>query len=396
MNCRWRGLCPNETGLPGIDVMDEFMSNAGNMDVLERFYERYHADADFMDADVIFVAHPAWLVQLYLPFNKSIVLMQDIHYSANVEVANMFSPQDHPRADFQSDFLRLCTHSRNTCLGSTPFIAAEVEYFTGLSIGTMRPLCTHVLADVRARYTPAVGRNRTVLLSRYAEWVLAEIESSLSSAVTIKTTEQALGKVFTPNDMWKISAMDALVFIPYTVSAFFFWEVYAMHVPIFVPSSAFALVLNASKPGGQGMFQDGMWGGHRDQAGCLPLQPGHTPAPTLPSPCDARESAGVFDTWLGRTNAYHEPFVQRFGSWHALAHALDATDYVSISNEMREHTRKLHTEVAEQWFRIFQRATTDFERVGPTVTDRVFRPAEPDMSYSEAMERYWPDVVDRG
>ena len=224
MNCRWRGLCPNETGLPGIDVMDELVGQSamfGNVGMLEQFYERYRADADFMDADVIFVAHPAWLVQLYLPFNKSILLVQDLHYSANVGVAHMFVPRDHPRADFQSDFVRLCTHARNTCPGSTQFIAAEVEYFTGLSIGTVRPLCTHVIADVRARYVPALGPNRTVLLSRCAEWVLPEIESSLSSTVTIKTTEQALGKVFTPNYIWKISAIDALVFIPYTVSAFF-------------------------------------------------------------------------------------------------------------------------------------------------------------------------------
>ena len=152
-------------------------------------------------------------------------------------------------------------------------------------------------------------------------------------------------------------------------------------------------MLNASKPDAKGMFHDGMWGG---TAGCLPMQPGHTPAPTLPSPCGARDSPKVFETWLRMTNAYQEPFVQRFGSWRTLAHTLDATDYASVSNGMRERTQKLHTEVAAQWFCIFQTATADFERVEATGTYQVYRPMEPDMSYSEAMERYWPDEVDTG
>ena len=52
--------------------------------------------------------------------------------------------------------------------------------------------------------------------------------------------------------------------------------------------------------------------------------------------------------------------------------------------------------MAVQWFRIFQTATADFERVEATGTYQVYRPMEPDMSYSEAMERYWPDEVDTG
>ena len=70
-----RGLCPDRTQLPSIDVLAKYYGVTSETSIWRHFYERYKRDRDLLESDVVFVAHPAWFFKYYLPFNKSIILM---------------------------------------------------------------------------------------------------------------------------------------------------------------------------------------------------------------------------------------------------------------------------------------------------------------------------------
>ena len=174
-------------------------------------------------------SHPAALCEVWLPFNKSMLLL----VTTNLELA-----RENPERweSWLRTLVAIAAAPRTVVAANNRYDQAYVEHFTGV-----RPLYLPTLASyVTARYRGggARKRGRPFLLWRahheMGRTLLAELGSAAPD-VAIRGLDQvypggAYGKGYQFSDL---ARHPGVVVVPYTKSVMSFFELYRMNVPVF-------------------------------------------------------------------------------------------------------------------------------------------------------------------
>ena len=159
----------------------------------------------------------------------------------------------------------------------------------------------------------------------------------------------------------------AMVLIPYQVSTMFFFELYRMNLPLFVPS----LKLLSTWAREHGVMWERVYG--------TPERQPHTESDAEPGNPNTNAS---LEYWLGHADFYVFPHVQLFDSWDDLLRQLATTSLREVSERMRAHNAEQRREQLDTWREILTTANAVANRSRALLRD-------PPRDLDAALERYW-------
>ena len=243
-----------------------------------KFYEAYKLDDEFRDVDVIMCSHPAANCELYMPFNKSVIVYAttrlefgrfDEHVSWRKPYINSHSKQRW--FDWVQNLKVLAGRKGNFVAANNVYDAKYIEYFTGIKPLYIPSWCG---GDVNRMLEPHVYRPRRteVLVVPYRlnlEYTREEIPvdgwpnqdsaspsrlpldhplfdnlwESLQKRTNVKFVFTTMQGAFPEGykTSFELTQFPVVVFIPYQVSTMFFFELYRLSIPILVPSKRLLL-----------------------------------------------------------------------------------------------------------------------------------------------------------
>ena len=196
-------------------------------------YEALRTSPLLTGADGVVCSHPAALCEVWLPFNKSILLI----VTANLELARENS--ERWKAWLQT-IVALSSSPRAVVAANNRYDQAYVEYFSGV-----RPLYLPTLANyITARHMPVGGK--PVLLARSHHSLGRKLLFDLKRAAKAhaRLTVASIEEYYPGNaggggyEYSQLASHPAIVVVPYTKSTMTFFELYRIGIPIFVPSLA--------------------------------------------------------------------------------------------------------------------------------------------------------------
>jgi len=303
-------------------------------------FEALRASPLLEHTDAVICSHPAALCEVWLPFNKSLLLL----VTTNLELA-----RENPQRwrQWLRTIVAMSSAPRVVIAANSRYDQAYVEHFTGVLT-----LYLPSLADyVGARYSPQ--RGRAVLFTRphhrLARMLLAEVRGA-APKLNVKSIDELYGGNAAAGgySLAQLASHPAVVLVPYTKSTMTFFELYRMAVPIFAPSLE---LLTKWELHSRVMSERVYW-----RYAPSPLR-----TPASPNP-NALNNKASLAHWLKLCDTFAWPHVQYFDSASDLADKLRTTDLAAVSASMSTHNHELRLSVHAKWQAVI---TTLFEGQPP-------------------------------
>jgi len=241
-----------------------------------KFFEHYRSDLEFREINAVLCSHPVANCELYLPFNKSIIVYattrlefgrQDGNIDWRLPFVSKYSEERW--LEWVRNLQAIASSGDNFIAANNAYDAKYIEYFTGLKAEYIPSWCggtaeSLVLPRV---YAP---RRLDILLTPYRSnleftrkdipvngWPsrknadispplehplfddLWKVVEELQVPFTVRTQQVAFPSGF--NSSEDISQFPASIFIPYQASSMTFFELYRLSIPLLVPSKKLLL-----------------------------------------------------------------------------------------------------------------------------------------------------------
>lgn len=379
--CQRRRTCAQPHELPIITREGGFTLCPRPHATRRAAYEALRTSPMLTSADGVVCSHPAALCEVWLPFNKSILLI----VTANLELAR----ENHERwRAWLETVVAFSKAPRVVVAANNRYDQAYVEHFTGV-----RPLYLPTLANyITARYRPLP--NKPILLARSHHALGKKLLTDLRRAarahpgLRVSSIEEyypgnAAGGGY---EYTQLASHPAIVVVPYTKSTMTFFELCACP-PLPVPATARArpcprTSLSAHAPvrappcahvPARPLRIGFARGAHTDRIGIPIFVPSlellvrwelqrhvmservywkHAPSPLLraatPNPNSLQDQKAL-DHWIKLSDPYVYPHVQYFDSAEDLAAKLATTNMREVGAKMRRHTAEMQPVMRQKW-----------------------------------------------
>ncbi|CAE7480396.1 CYP704C1 [Symbiodinium necroappetens] len=289
----------------------------------DRFVRLMGNDPELRSADFFMCGEPVLFCRLLAHFGRPVIGYISTPISVYVRAED--------RSEWYQQFYEMALDERHIFAATTPLFAEWVAYGTGISLPVIRPICTYTEATYWPKRAQEVLLLRTVSLFWDTECVLnyfAQVYADSSATAALRFRESASLSEKERMGYSTFSEFLAAVIYPYSPSQFWFYELYAMGVPIYMPSRD-SLPLYVSQ----------------DYSVCPDFEgsrPGHAPHRVHPhSPFDTDDWAAM-TYWAAFTDYLTLPHISHFDSVPSLLKQLAAADHQKISHSMqRAHMEHL-------------------------------------------------------
>eukprot|EP00908_Phaeocystis_cordata_P002738 Transcript_12981.p1 GENE.Transcript_12981~~Transcript_12981.p1 ORF type:complete len:545 (+),score=135.74 Transcript_12981:94-1728(+) len=336
------------------------------------FFHAYRGPSSALQhVDAFVCNHPPALCELYMPFNKSILVIASVNLEFSREnperwkawllslrrVLPPLLPTSPPppspclkRHGARAPAPQIAKDPRNVVAANNKYDAEYIRYFAGVDALYIPSYCGYA---AKAQYAPDNGRS--VLIARnhnnpsklYAGLHTAARGASGGGTGTLagarprfERTEDAYPRGFEYTDLAK---HPAVVVVPYTKSVMSFFELYRMNIPIFAPSVDLLVSWEQKQ---HVMAERIYWSGAP--------RPTTYPNTTLLSP-NTRKRKGALQHWLALSDLYVFPNVTYFDSWEHLVQLLRDADLPAISSAMAASNVKQLADLRQLWRGLFLR-----------------------------------------
>lgn len=205
-----------------------------------RFYEEYINDEQFREVDAIFCLHASSMCELYMPFDKPMVVIASTRFD--------IGRYDHANKEALTLWIKniqlIASKPHNVIGANNLYDVQYIKYFTGISNVLLLPSTASYL-DGKVVYDPVhmeylIGPSRGVHIT-IVGLLQNRIEkhnkgySSSSSARVVKAT--LIRDLYVQYTFEQLASHMGVIIIPYQVSLMSFYEYYRLGIPIFVPSA---------------------------------------------------------------------------------------------------------------------------------------------------------------
>jgi len=331
--CARRHTCADAKELPVLTQQTGFTLCPRPHALRRAAFEALRASPLLAQTDAVVCSHPAALCEVWLPFNKSILLI----VTANLELARENSQR---WAAWLRTIVAMSKAPRVVVAANNRYDQAYVRHFTGV-----RPLYLPTLANyVSARYSARPHKPFLFARShhRIARTLLREVRA-LAPGLRVASVEEAYrGNAASGGyELAQLASHPGVVFVPYTKSTMTFFELYRMAVPLFVPSVS---LLTQWELSARVLTERVYWK--------------HAPSP-LRRPRSANPNAvgdkAALEHWIPKSDPYVFPHVQYFDSAADLAHKLRSTDLRAVSTLMARYSAEQASTVQAKWSSVVHR-----------------------------------------
>jgi hypothetical protein len=295
-------------------------------------FEYYKDDPDIAEVDAFYCSFPMSYCEAWLPFNKTLIYLAGHRFS----LARCNEPQ----------VTRLIRHLQEAeahghiVASATAYDAAYINYFTGL-----RPLVLRwsVLFYASWRMFPppprASMRQEILVGPLQRDDVLfgGEIARACGGRFAFATARQLYGRF----ELQHLAQHRAAVLFPYVAhNSFGIAEIYALGIPVFVPSPEFLQQL--------GIINDRLMTSPDYCGPNVWFAPRHPQSLHLPNP----EAAGGEDElyWLRLAEYYQLPHITTFSSFEDLCAKLEAAgDFSALRATIAARLEAWEAEIKAEW-----------------------------------------------
>lgn len=346
----------------------------------KRLYEHYGEDARFASSDVVFCSHPAANCEIYLPFDKSILvyLSTRLEFGRHDEYVWWRRPLIGPDArdrwrDWVRDVQTIARSKSNLIAANNLYDVKYTEYFTGVETKYIPSWCGEEpdFMSHQLRYEP---QRLEIVLTPYRlnlEFSREDVPEKGWPSHSHKSRASPLRhKLFDDlhaltrakgDDNFKIIDMKsafprngkfksvrdfrnfrAVVLIPYQASTMFFFQLYRAGVPMFVPSKQ--LLVKWVKE--HRLLWEVSYGD--------PERLNDSMHPDLPNPNNF--DAESREKWMEFYDVYQTdffPHILYFDDWKHAIELAKTTDFKEVSANMNRHNMNEFYRIQGVWRDVF-------------------------------------------
>ncbi|CAF2121680.1 unnamed protein product [Rotaria magnacalcarata] len=308
-------------------------------EIRRRFYEFYKNQMELNVVDAFVCFHPASMCELYMPFNRSIIVIASTRYELG-----RFEPDQWQK--WNANLKEIASDPRNLVAANNLYDVEYIRYFTGLNVTLLPSFCSYT----NVHYNPT--RKEFLLAAThnfyFEDFFLKQLDKYLktvvlSDMIVIKT--KALYKHY------KYSALShhpAIIHVPYQVSTMSLFEQYRMSIPLLVPS----LDLLTEWQYQYGVVNERTWDnlnyGKRPNGSRITGE-----SRNVPDPNDEFDRNAI-RYWLNFSDFYQWPHFVYYNSIEDLAGKLFTTDFQDISVKMKSYNRQLRYSLLKKWRKILK------------------------------------------
>lgn len=222
-HCQITNTCEGKNTLKVIN-----RDNAMHLDpsLIPKFYEAYKNDAELQSVDAFVCFHPAAMCELFMPFNKSLIVIASTRYELGRFGVNRWTT-------WNNNLKRIAEAPTNVVGGNNRYDVEYIKYFTGIQPQLLSSFCGYL----PYRYAPS-----------RSGFLLAPVHHAgferifLSEYKSICENVSCSGKVLRMREIYPrykytdLTAHAGIIYIPYQVSVMSMFEQYRMNIPLFFPS----------------------------------------------------------------------------------------------------------------------------------------------------------------
>jgi len=202
--------------------------NAMNLDpsLIPRFYEAYKNDAELQSVDAFVCFHPASMCELFMPFNKTLLVIASTRYELGRHGADRW-------AKWNNNLMEIAKIPSNVVGGNNRYDVEYIKHFTGIEPQLLSSYCGY-LAD---KYAPS--RSGFLLApihhAGFGKTFMSEYKTCCKN-VSCTAELISLRSKYPHYRYSDLAAHAGIVYIPYQVSVMSLFEQYRMNIPLFFPS----------------------------------------------------------------------------------------------------------------------------------------------------------------
>jgi len=298
------------------------------------FHKFYANQLEMTAVDVFVCFHPASMCELYMPFNRSIIVIASTRYELG-----RFKPNEWKK--WNSNLKIIAENPRNLIAANNLYDAEYIRYFTGLNVTLLPSFCKYT----NVQYNP-----------QRDEFLLAPIHHRYFESTFLKLLNHSINQfskkkiiVARIRDIYRyyrysdLANHSAIIHVPYQVSIMSLFEQYQMGIPLIFPS----LNLLTEWHYKFGVVNERSW----DNV-------------NYGKKCNASNINGVFSNipdpnndfdrnaikyWLNFSDFYQWPHIIYYESFDDLVHRLHTTDFNMISVKMKIYSSQVKQMLLEKW-----------------------------------------------
>ena len=316
--------------------------NAWNLseDLKRNFVEFYRDQIEIKLVDAFVCFHPAAMCELYMPFNRSLIIIASTRY----ELARFQADQWN---QWNENLKLISQNPKNIIAANNLYDAEYIRYFTGIQVTILPSYCHYT--DVQ--YNPS--REQFLLSPIHAknfETIFLENLREISSKFPSKSPQIVpLRKLYKNYKYSDLTAHRAIIHIPYQVSIMSLFEQYRMNIPIVCPSLDLLVRWHFHHMVVSERTWDMTFYGIRPNRSHI-----NGIFPNVPDPNNEQDRHAI-RYWLKFADFYQWPHIVYFHSIEDLLSKLISTNFTKISENMKIYNRKVQTKLNREWTKILRR-----------------------------------------
>lgn len=308
---------------------------------LQAFFSFYHNDSVMSTVNAFYCSFPMSLCEIYMPLNRSIIWLPAHRFTlarcSRPELDRLIS---HLQQSVQPD-----QQPKHFLAAGGRYDQEYIKYYTGLD-AILLPTNAFWYAFNVTRWTEAKSEILVGPLQHSSHPLIQKMSDSSrrrKSSFRFATAKSLYGHY----QLQQIADHRAIVLLPYAVLSYGMTELYALGIPIFVPSIEFLVQLKLVS---DRTLLDDFYCGKDLKFSDLPNQ---HPRSTHPHSPEDRDSIAAMNYWLQFADYYQWPHIQRFVSWGDLIDKLSKTDFGKVHQRMFEENLQRRTRLINDWQKIF-------------------------------------------
>jgi len=339
------------------------------------FFDAYKTDAEFAKVDVFLCSHPTANCELYLAFNRSIIMYEHTplefgRFSNKSWMASSIVKDTEKARERWNEWckaVKLMSEKPNIVIAANNLYHARyIKYMTGVDALYLPSYCP----STNVSYSPT---KKVFLIggSRWTGefWLQSEIKRAFAllakepDGVRLQTLLSLYPKGYTWQD---VVQHPGVVMIPYQVSTMSMLEYYRHNIPIFAPS----LKLSIEGARGEFLLRERIYG-----------QPPRCNDSML-APNPNSNSMESLEYWIPMVDWLQLPHIILYDSAEDLYQKMKTADLMQVSERMREFNGQEMERIKQLWQEVFLRTLRPFapgKRVTPS-------------SFAEGMQALYPDL----
>ncbi|CAF1093636.1 unnamed protein product [Rotaria sordida] len=303
-------------------------------EIYSKFHEFYKNQIEMNVVDAFVCFHPVSMCELYMPFNRSIIIISSTRYELS-----RFEPQQWNKLN--ENLKKISQNPKNIIAANNLYDAEYIRYFTGINVTLLPSFCNYTNSD----YNPT--REEFLLapihLLYFDSLFKKLLKNSLNQYQKHKIKIVSIRSIYRNYKYSDLTNHPAIIHIPYQVSIMSLFEQYRMNIPLLAPS----LDLLTKWHYEYGVVNEKTWDQtlHGIRSNSSRIKGVLT---NVPDPNNDLDRISI-RYWLNFSDFYQWPHIIYYESIDDLIEKLISTDFRMISEKMKIYNKQVGKTVLKKW-----------------------------------------------